>query len=148
MSAFPDTIYPNATTQTRLESDTADNICWNKYAPRDSPESESAPRSADILSALTRMAFVTVHSHIPLHTFAERGAAAIENGNSRVMFVVGRGKRLAAESHHAEMKALLGENPNTQAEMRKTLGDVGTYIIHWGCAAPILVMQASAVADN
>ena len=148
MAGFPDTVYPNATTQTRLASDTADNICWNKFAPADSPDAEPPNRSETVTSALTRITFSTIHTHLPLHTIADKVSELSTQDGLRIMVITGRGKRLAVESHHAEMQALLGEDPNVQAEMRKTLGDVGTYLMKSGNVAPLIVMQASALSQD
>ncbi|KAG8861709.1 K(+)/H(+) antiporter [Tulasnella sp. 330] len=145
MRGFPDTIYPNVTTQTRLASDTADNISWFKYAPADS--AHTAPEHPPIVkAALTRMEFVTTNSVTPLrHVIQTVSGMALKK---RMIVVAGRGKRLAVESHQDEMQLLLHANEAANSsvgnEMRKTLGDVSTAFLVSGVGAELLVMQASA----
>lgn len=64
------------------------------------------------------------------------------------MVVVGRGRRLAAENHHDELKSILSNNKSTKAHVggdaRKTLGDVGAaFVISGPSDASILVMQSA-----
>ena len=57
VAAHSDTIYGQQDTQTRLQSETADNITWARYAaPLADPESEE--RTPRVLDALSRMEFV------------------------------------------------------------------------------------------
>ncbi|KAG9009515.1 K(+)/H(+) antiporter [Tulasnella sp. JGI-2019a] len=152
MRGFPDTIYPNITTQTRLASETADNISWFKYAPADA--SHTAPSHPPIVqSALGRMEFITITSPTPLRQLIQTVASMASN--KRMVVIAGRGKRLAVESHQDEMKLLLGAggsatviNSNMGNEMRKTLGDVPTAFLASGVSAELLVMQASAAKDG
>ncbi|KAG9028794.1 K(+)/H(+) antiporter [Tulasnella sp. JGI-2019a] len=147
---FPDTIYPNVTTQTRLESDTADNICWLKYAPHDSSRTAPGPaHSPMVQSALARVTFNTVESAAPLSQLIQRTTDLA--AGKRTIVVAGRGKRLAVTSHQDEMSTILGSGADSAAslgsEMRKTLGDVSTALVVSGVPAGLLVMQASSASD-
>ncbi|KAG8907858.1 K(+)/H(+) antiporter [Tulasnella sp. 403] len=147
MAKYPDTIYPNVTTQTRMASDTADNICWFKYAPQESPDAAPPQHTPEVQEALARITFTTLSSPTPLKDLIARiSGDAI---GKRQLVVVGRAKRLAVESHQDEMKSLLSEQQGfghggLGNEMRKTLGDVATAFVVSGVPAGLLVMQASA----
>lgn len=150
MNRFPDTIYPNVTTHTKLESDTADNIWWFKYAPRESGDADPPSHAPIVQSALSRMEFSTVTSPTPLRTLMQTSTGLQEG--KRLIVVAGRGKRLAAESHQDEMQALLSGGQSGHSglgnEMRKTLGDVSTAFLIAGVGAELLVVQASAAVDR
>ncbi|KAG8937216.1 K(+)/H(+) antiporter [Tulasnella sp. 418] len=154
MNRFPDTIYPNISTQTRLESDTADNICWHKYAPDENKNGARPSHPQDVEDALTRISFKTVTSPTPLQALTQhvRNIAS----QKRVIAVVGRAKRMAAESHQDEMRTLLGSTDHEGGfwhaqgvgnEMRKTLGDVASAFVASGTETSLLVMQAAANGD-
>ncbi|KAG8987370.1 K(+)/H(+) antiporter [Tulasnella sp. 427] len=147
MPRMADTIYPNVTTQTRLASDTADNICWFKYAPQEDPNAIAPQHTPQVRDALTRVTFTSLASPRPLHTLVDQASEVA--GEKRLIVVVGRGKRLAAESHHDEMRTMLSEEHGRRHgglgnEMRNTLGDVATAFMVSRVSAGLLVMQASA----
>lgn len=147
MRGFPDTIYPNVTTQTRLTSDTADNICWFKFAPSNTPNAQSPAHTPIVQSALMRMEFKNLSSPVPLHILGQTVAVLAEA--KRTIVIAGRGKRLAVESHQDEMQTILGPQSGAAHaglgnEMRKTLGDVSTAFVVQGVSAGLLVMQASS----
>ena len=134
-SGFPDTMYGNLTTQTRLQSQTADGIAWARYA---------AP-SASILGdaeAHSRVTFEEFASPDPLRSALHRARLV-----QRPIVVVGRSRRLAVDDHHAELRALEAEHGGgaaIRADVRKTIGDVGTAFVMAGFDANMLVMQASS----
>jgi hypothetical protein len=133
-SGFPDTMYGNMTTQTMLQSHTADGITWARYA---------AP-SASILGdaeALSRVTFEEFASPDPLRSALHRVRLM-----QRSVVVVGRSRRLAVDDHHAELRALEAEHGGAaiRADVRKTIGDVGTAFVMAGLDANLLVMQASS----
>ncbi|KAG2002319.1 potassium:hydrogen antiporter, variant 2 [Coprinopsis cinerea AmutBmut pab1-1] len=84
---FPDTFYGEQTTQTRLQSDTADNLVWGRFVPsssvagdaiqeedkEDKEESGSDSRSSTSSSSLAlstsipRIDFKQIDTHAPLH---------------------------------------------------------------------------------
>jgi len=59
--------------------------------------------------------------------------------------VVGRSRRLAVENHHTELRTLEEEHGAVRADVRKTVGDVGTAFVMAGINASLLVMQASGI---
>ena len=151
---FPDTIYGPESTQYRLASETADSLAWNRFVNRP-PGAALFPPEVEV--ALSHITFREVSSPTPL-------AACIEEANSisqreqesakrsglkkNVMIVVGRGRRLAAENHHGELKTILAkDNPSRihiAGDARKTLGDVGAAFMAAGPpSASILIMQAA-----
>jgi len=133
-SGFPDTMYGNMTTQTRLQSQTADGITWARYAAPSTP----VPGDAE---ALSRVTFEEFSSPDPLHAALHRVRLM-----QRPVVVLGRSRRLAVDGHHAELRALEVEHGGVavHADLRKTVGDVGTAFVMAGIDANLLVMQASS----
>jgi hypothetical protein len=127
-------MYGNMTTQTRLQSQTADSITWARYAGPSAP----APGDAE---ALSRVTFEEFASPNPLHAALHRVRVM-----QRPVIVLGRSRRLAVEGHHAELRALEAEHGGAavHADVRKTVGDVGTAFVMAGIDANLLVMQASS----
>ncbi|KAF8547175.1 hypothetical protein OG21DRAFT_1517598 [Imleria badia] len=147
----PDTVYGPATTEMYLQSDTADNITWAKYA---TPPPSSTAAASDstytenerpaLRQALARIRFSDAHSPVPLHA-AIRHARALLETSPRLLIVAGRSRRLAKESHHGEMKRLLETyRPGVGLEgMQRTIGDVGTAMVVGGSASAVVVLQAA-----
>ncbi|KAH9065205.1 Sodium/hydrogen exchanger family-domain-containing protein [Lactarius vividus] len=134
-TGFPDTMYGNATTHTRMQSETADGVTWARYAP---PAATTTSDRA-LADALSRVTFEELASPTPLHA-ALRRAGTLE----RAIVVVGRSRRLAVEDHHVELRILEEEHGAVRADVRKTVGDVGTAFVMAGVNAALLVMQASS----
>lgn len=134
-------MYGNATTQTRLQSETADGIAWARYAP--AREEDGGPRHVGggaFGEALSRVTFEELASPEPLQAALHRARLL-----QRPLVVVGRSRRLAVEDHHAELRALEAEHGATapvRSDVRKTIGDVGTAFVMAGIDANLLVMQA------
>ncbi|KDQ15147.1 hypothetical protein BOTBODRAFT_65764 [Botryobasidium botryosum FD-172 SS1] len=142
-TGFPDTLYPHATTQTRLESETADNLAWARHTSPPSPESSQTTG---------RVAFEELTSSRPLHDIVERVAAAASDPATKLprslIVATGRARRLAVESHHQELRELLSENSYVGSEIRKTVGDVATALITSRCPAALIVLQAAKTSDD
>lgn len=134
-TGFPDTMYGNATAHTRMQSETANNVTWARYAL---PPTGAAPSDRALADALSRVTFEELASPTPLHV-ALRRAGTLE----RAIVVVGRSRRLAVEDHYAELRMLEEEHGAVRADVRKTAGDVGTAFVMAGINASLLVMQAS-----
>jgi len=149
-TGFPDTMYGNLTTQTRMQSETADGISWARYA--------AAPPAAEqrsyIRNALLRATFEDLASPTPLHATLQRvrlmqqqqqQQQEQQNHSSSIIVVVGRSRRLAVEDHHAELRTLETEygSSSVRADVRKTVGDVGTAFVMAGIDTNLLVMQSS-----
>ncbi|KAI0687851.1 Sodium/hydrogen exchanger family-domain-containing protein [Cytidiella melzeri] len=142
-TAFPDTQYGHATTQTRLQSETADNIIWQRYS---APLSDVASFDSTTHDALSRIEWQTIRSATPLRA-AVQSAKSLEDSTaerrSRLLIIAGRSRRLAAEDHHAELKQLIDEHGGVASEVKKTVGDVASAFIVTGSEASVVVMQAS-----
>lgn len=120
MAGFPDTVYGQHNTETRLQSETADNILWSGLAP---PVSIGGGRGGDRGSSSSldsssesgpRVVFSEVNTHAPLHMLVERasrsrGVGGGSAGRKRTLVVVGRSRRMAVEDHTAEVKELIEE---------------------------------------
>lgn len=139
-----DTIYANATTQVRLQSETADNIAWQNIT---TPHTDSSPiQSPQIREALSRIQFTELDSHNPLRDLLRLSedeiSNATETSNCRSFIIVGRGRKLSVESHGKELDEILEEKGPVGNEVRKTMGDVATAVIVSGLSAGLLVVQA------
>ncbi|KAG8742268.1 K(+)/H(+) antiporter [Ceratobasidium sp. 414] len=141
-SIGPDTVYPQHNTQNRLQSETADNLMWNRMTS----SSESQPPA--IRSALSRITFVEDSSPAPLAEVLKR--YNVEHGtatssNKALLVVVGRGRRMAAESHTDELRGLIAglSTSSIGGEVRRTVGDVATAFVATGAKASLFVLQAS-----
>ncbi|TBU30002.1 Sodium/hydrogen exchanger family-domain-containing protein [Dichomitus squalens] len=140
-SVFPDTVYGHATTQTRLQSETADNIAWARY---------TRPSDPSLAPALSRMKFVEVSTPNPLHYIIENALKMSETAveeHSRLLVLAGRSRRLAVENHHAELKTIMEEHGGVGSEVKRTVGDVTTALVVSGCQANVIVFQAALASD-
>jgi len=137
ISQFPDTIYAPHTDATRLQSQTADEMAWDKYT------SETSPHSAS-----SNVEFTHVRSPAPLKalTTVARTVQTQSDQTGRMLLIVGRSRRLAVESHHAELAAMVKESTNNgdhlSSEFRKTIGDVASALVVGGIGADMIVLQA------
>jgi len=143
---FQDTIYPQATTETRMESQTADNLLWNRYTT----SSPNPPVSPALESALSRVRFDTLRSPIPLHAIVNRAteeakSSAVASAGKSLFIITGRSRRLAVESHLEEVRQILTEHGHSSRgeESRKTVGDVATAFMV-ATAYQMLVVQAKS----
>ena len=155
MTGFPDTVYGNFTTQTRLQSETADNLLWARYATP-SPDN---PLPSTVNSALTRITFREHSSPSPLHYVLDEvrtlqsSCSRAGGRGKRLVTLVGRSRRLAVEDHTLELRKLAeervasGEGWRVGGEVRKTVGDVATAMVGAGLDVGIVVMQACRKVD-
>ncbi|CAE6350065.1 unnamed protein product [Rhizoctonia solani] len=118
---FPDTVYAAADTQTRLASDTLDDIIWTRC------NSELG---------LNNITFKTISTPTPLRSIVS--SIQTLGSKRRLISIVGRGKRLAVESHKDELKEF-----GASAEMGKTAGDVAAALFVSNVKGPIVVLQAA-----
>lgn len=137
-----------------LQSETADNIAWSKYAclsfspnarARAQTQTDATPVPRD---ALSRIQFSDVRTPTPVHA-AIRHARTLRDTSPRLLIVAGRSRRLAKESHHAEMKRVAETcRSGVGLEvMRRTIGDVGAaMVVSAGWASGVVVVQAAGVA--
>jgi hypothetical protein len=135
-------VYGNATSHTRLQSETADGISWARYAAAPSAEKSHTQPLRD---ALLRTKFEELASPTPLHATLQRvRLMQQEHSSAIVIVVVGRSRRMAVEDHHAELRALETEygGASVRSDVRKTVGDVGTAFVMAGIDTNLLVMQS------
>lgn len=130
-----ETVYALRDTQTQLASETADNLMWDRYTRSTAPE---------LSGALSRVSFREEHSPRVLH--AAIGAATLaasEHPQLRLLVVAGRSRRLAVESHAAELQLLVSKkNASLSSEVMMTLGDVGSAFVAGNVNASLLILQA------
>jgi hypothetical protein len=111
-------------------------MSWEKYTSETSPD--LAPSNIE----LTKL-----RSPLPLEAFNNIArtvySQTVENGSSRMLIVVGRSRRLAVESHHSELAAMVkGGGHHLSGEFRKTVGDVASAIVIGGVRADMFILQA------
>lgn len=140
-AAFPDTVYGYANTETRMQSETADNVAWAHYtAPH------SGAKSTASASPLSRIEFRELSTPIPLHAVIEE-ANLLQSTNwsrrTRLLVVTGRSRRLAVENHRLELKDIMDEYKQVGTEVKKTMGDVATAFVVAGCSSGVVVVQAA-----
>ncbi|KAF5387678.1 hypothetical protein D9615_000754 [Tricholomella constricta] len=141
--AAADTVYAQDTTQTRLLSNTADNLTWDRYS------SASITRDAETASAVSRISFSCVSSAKPLHTIVEMVAneASQSTPPKNIIVVTGRSRRMAVESHKVELQQVITEaGASIGSSVSKTVGDVGAALVASNATASLLILQAATSA--
>ncbi|KAF9554536.1 hypothetical protein CPC08DRAFT_753614 [Agrocybe pediades] len=143
--AAADTVYGQHNTQTRLSSDTADNVLWDLYTR---PADHMSPSFASVLSRIT---FATEVTPEPLHRVTEvakeQAEECMKDFSKTLIVVVGRSRRLAVESLSGELLKLTtatqGGSASISSSVPKTLGDVGAALVATNVNASLLVLQAA-----
>ncbi|EJF62314.1 cation/H+ exchanger [Dichomitus squalens LYAD-421 SS1] len=137
-TVFPDTVYGAQTTQTRLASETADDLLWTRLA-----SASSASAGPEAAAVRARMTFVEEASAQPLHRAVELHARSPTRG--RQIVVAGRSRRMAVESHEVELQKLAGaRGAALGSELPKTLGCVAcAFVVAGPGHASLLVVQAA-----
>ena len=142
ISGLPDTVYGQQNTEIRIQSDTADNVAWARYAP---PSASNTKPSNSALSS-NHVEFKYLLTPIPLHgAIQEATDIALSSSGYKLVVVTGRSRRLAVENHRAELKTLMDEHIHVGAEVRKTVGDVATAFVVAGVGSGVVVVQAAPV---
>ncbi|KIY45592.1 hypothetical protein FISHEDRAFT_66875 [Fistulina hepatica ATCC 64428] len=137
-NTFPDTVYDNATTQVRMQSETADRLAWSKYS---TSVTERSGANYPSPAALSRMEFKELLSPIPLHATIQ--AAKECDVHTRLYVVLGRSRRLAVEDHSQELKVVFEEKGAVPTEVRKTVGDVAAAFLASRCGSSLVVVQTA-----
>jgi hypothetical protein len=112
---------------------------WDRYT------TSSISHSPVIAAALSRIQFSHQSSSKPLHTILDMAAGEVQQASGRTLVVVvGRSRRLAAESHQVELRQIVGERGAAAGSdsVSRTLGDVGAALVADGTNASLLVLQA------
>ncbi|THU96994.1 hypothetical protein K435DRAFT_79376 [Dendrothele bispora CBS 962.96] len=175
---FPDTVYGAHNTETRLQSETADNIAWARYV---SPTAENNASNSASKAALSRMSFREVGSSIPLHVVVTEARRVLDPSSSsttqqqqqapttmtprtkKLIVVTGRSRRMAVENHTLELKKMMEEYRAMEKsgqtfmgrtaahlgwEVRKTIGDVAAACVIAGAGEGVVVVQAAEDLDR
>ncbi|KAF8874359.1 Sodium/hydrogen exchanger family-domain-containing protein [Infundibulicybe gibba] len=132
--AAADTVYGQPNTQTRLASETADNILWGRFT---TPSDSHTP---GIIAALPRMSFSTRRSARPLHTLTDmaNGEIATASAEKNLIFSLG--------APAAWLLKLISERGSPiGSTVPKTLGSVGAALVATNTSASLLILQASNV---
>ncbi|KAJ7717033.1 Sodium/hydrogen exchanger family-domain-containing protein [Mycena metata] len=132
-----DTVYSPQTTETRLASDTADNLLWDRLAV------PARPMSSSTVSARSRMTFTKEESAQPLHKIVELvdQESSKQPLGSSLIVMLGRSRRV---SRATELQKLITSKGNyIGASVSKAVGDVGAALIASGTTASLLVFQAA-----
>lgn len=141
---MPDTVYEEQTMEIRMESDTADNIAWARYAPLSVSDTKSSHSSASSASAKPHVEFKHLLTPIPLRAaIQEATVVALSSPRCKLVVVTGRSRRLAVENHIPELKTLMDEHGHLGAEVRKTVGDVASAFVVAGVGSAVVVVQAA-----
>ncbi|KAI0322468.1 cation/H+ exchanger [Amylostereum chailletii] len=138
---FPDTVYGSHDSQTRRESDVADNFAWGHFTL------PSTTRSPAVSSSLSRIVFEEEFTSRPLHRVLEKaGHIATRRAQLRkpLFIVAGRSRRMAMETHRGELLKIAEEHSATlSSESPKTFGEVAASFMVTGTIASLVVVQAS-----
>jgi len=138
--AIADTIYAYRDTETRLASETADNLVWDRFT------NPTVTHTLTIAESLSRITFSKQSSEQPLNTIIDLATAELTKraaaGRSLIV-VVGRSRRMAVESHRIGLARLIAERGFlVNSEVSKTLGEVGAALAASGINAGLLVLQS------
>ena len=125
-----------------MQSDTADNIAWTRYASASASDTKS---SYSALSSNTHVEFKRLVTPTPLHAaIQEATAVTLPSSGYQLVVVSGRSRRLAVEDHRSELQTLMDEHRHVGAAVRKTVGDVATAFVVAGVGSGVVVVQAAA----
>ncbi|PFH49513.1 hypothetical protein AMATHDRAFT_194834 [Amanita thiersii Skay4041] len=168
-SGMPDTVYGQASTEIRLQSDTADNVAWAKYVQ------QKTEQQSDSCSAMSRVELRELGTPHPLQSaiqeasdrcqcasetdtiappepdtkakLAEEGtrpsSVQLVKPRTRLLVVAGRSRRMAVENHVQELKKLIEKHGSVGSEVKKTVGDVAAAFVVAGVGDGIVVVQAA-----
>jgi hypothetical protein len=132
-------VYSQLGTQVRIQSDTADNVLWDRVT---SPKSSSF--GGEVRAALARISFQSESTAQPLHRMLELVGSKASRISKPALVVTGRSRRMAVESHTHELNQLGREhNASLAAEMSKMFGDVASAFVVAGGNVSLVVTQAT-----
>lgn len=130
-----------------MASETADNILWSRFANPSAASTIPLPPQAQ--AALWRVTFSEMSSSTPLRAVIQRAATEAKTASESwksLLLVVGRGRRLAVESHHKELQKIISEQTKSfiSGDVTKTIGEVAAGFVATATnASGILVMQSA-----
>jgi len=126
-----------------MNSQTVDHVLWSRVT-----SSETAGSS--------RLTFAQLHSPRPLNAALEYLSKELSppastsdpkaNASKGIIVAVGRARRMAVESHEAELRDIAAKaRAQSTGDLRKTVGDVASAFII-GTPHQLLVFQASSAS--
>jgi len=143
---FMSTVYGQPNTAYFLQSDTADDLTWARYASPTWDNFKGKPAAAaQLRSALSRIEFTEMSGALPLHALVQRAKQLREvDARRRVLIMAGRSKRFAREGWGREVKQLVEAQRCTGHEtVQNTIGDVGTaFVVGASGVSGVIVVQA------
>jgi hypothetical protein len=109
---FADTVYPNQSPASRLQSQTADEIAWTKYTTESS-----------VHCATESIEFSRLNSPKPLKdlTTVAKSVHSQADTSGCMLLVVGRTRRMAIESHHAELAGIMKDRGDGHLSIERQL---------------------------
>ena len=132
--AAADTIYGQHTTQTRLESDTADNLTWEQFVNPTTTNSRITYHTETTLTPLTEV----------IELAKAEATSRTSSSNKTMIVLAGRSRRMAVQSLYSEFNSLITESGvSITSSVPKTLGDVGAALVATGVNASLLILQAA-----
>ncbi|KAG9315988.1 Sodium/hydrogen exchanger family-domain-containing protein [Chiua virens] len=140
LPAFANTVYGHVNTEYLLQSETADDLTWSRYATP-TFEKDAYPQ---LRSTLSRIAFDSLSQSLPLHTLVQR-AKQLRETHRRLLVVAGRSRKFVQQGLEQELKQLAEAQKCTGHEMVwSTIGDVGTaFVMSPGAQNGVIVVQAA-----
>ncbi|KAF8484679.1 cation/H+ exchanger, partial [Russula ochroleuca] len=137
-AAFPNTVYSQLGTQVRVQSDTADNVLWDRVT------SPNPSFDAEVRAALKRISFQSESAAQPLHRMLELVEGETSRTSKPLLVVAGRSRRMAVESHTRELHQLGTErNASLASEISKMFGDVASAFVVAEGNVSLVVTQAT-----
>ena len=123
-----------------MQSDTADNILWDRIT------SPSSSISAEVRAAVSRISFQNESAARPLHRMLELASSEASRTSKPLLVVVGRSRRMAVESHKRELHRLFTDRgASLPDEVSNTFGDVASAFVVAGGNAGLVVTQATLI---
>lgn len=131
-------MYSQPGTQVRIQSNTADNILWDRVT---SPNSSF---DAEVSAALTRISLQSESAVQPLHRMLQLVEDEASRTSKPILVVAGRSRRMAVESHTHELCELGKErNASLASEISKMFGDVASAFVVAEGNVSLVVTQAT-----
>ncbi|KAF8177850.1 Sodium/hydrogen exchanger family-domain-containing protein [Pholiota molesta] len=149
IAGLPDTVYGPYNEETRLQSDTADNIIGqNTPLPmfRLPTQRRSPPTPLPRHHTPDRI-LVSEHTHAAPCRGEKCNGRGIPSPGAKLVVVTGRSRRLAVENHREELRELMKDHGAVGAEVRKTIGDVATGFVVAGIGSGVVVLQAAGAGS-
>lgn len=123
-------MYAADSTQTRLESDTADDLLWGQYVS-----------STEEAGAAARMSLKELYAERPLHEVLQ-AAREVAQADVQLLVVAGRSRRTSQGLQNAEVRELCTERGvSFNIELSKTMGDAAAAFVVDNVRGNLLVMQ-------